>query len=101
MILLDPQARLVIGHRGNRAHAPENTLASLLEAVALGVDAGAGSRATAAARFRGEAVVHASRRSTRSSMHCHATCLSSSNSRRPRRPTRCASPFVAMASRNA
>jgi glycerophosphoryl diester phosphodiesterase len=39
MILLDPRARLVIGHRGNRAHAPENTLVSLLEAVALGVDA--------------------------------------------------------------
>lgn len=39
MILLDPLARPVIGHRGNRAHAPENTLPSLLEAVALGVDA--------------------------------------------------------------
>ena len=39
MILLDPRARLVIGHRGNRAHAPENTLVSLLDAVALGVDA--------------------------------------------------------------
>jgi len=39
MILLDPQARPVIGHRGNRAHAPENTLESLREAVALGVDA--------------------------------------------------------------
>jgi glycerophosphoryl diester phosphodiesterase len=39
MILLDPNARPVIGHRGNRAHAPENTLASLQEAVALGVDA--------------------------------------------------------------
>ena len=39
MILLDPTARPVIGHRGNRAHAPENTLPSLLEAVALGVDA--------------------------------------------------------------
>ncbi len=39
MILLDPQARLVIGHRGNRAHAPENSLESLQEAVALGVDA--------------------------------------------------------------
>jgi glycerophosphoryl diester phosphodiesterase len=39
MILLDPQARLVIGHRGNRAHAPENTLVSLREAVALGADA--------------------------------------------------------------
>jgi glycerophosphoryl diester phosphodiesterase len=39
MILLDPHARPVIGHRGNRAHAPENTLPSLLEAVALGADA--------------------------------------------------------------
>lgn len=39
MILLDPNARPVVGHRGNRAHAPENTLPSLLEAVALGVDA--------------------------------------------------------------
>ena len=39
MILLDPLARPVIGDRGNRAHAPENTLASFQEAVALGVDA--------------------------------------------------------------
>jgi glycerophosphoryl diester phosphodiesterase len=39
MILLDPRARPVIGHRGNRAHAPENTVESLLQAVALGVDA--------------------------------------------------------------
>jgi len=39
MILLDPNARPVIGHRGNRAHAPENTIPSMLEAVALGVDA--------------------------------------------------------------
>ncbi|NCW45285.1 MAG: glycerophosphodiester phosphodiesterase, partial [Gemmatimonadaceae bacterium] len=39
MILLDPDARPVIGHRGNRAHAPENTLPALLEAVAIGVDA--------------------------------------------------------------
>ena len=39
MILLDPSAHPVIGHRGNRAHAPENTLESLQEAVALGVDA--------------------------------------------------------------
>ena len=39
MILIDPLARPVIGHRGNRAHAPENTLASFQEAVALGVDA--------------------------------------------------------------
>jgi glycerophosphoryl diester phosphodiesterase len=38
LILLDPLARPVIGHRGNRAHAPENTLESFLEAVALGVD---------------------------------------------------------------
>jgi len=39
MLLLDPTARPVIGHRGNRAHAPENTVASLLEAVAVGADA--------------------------------------------------------------
>jgi len=39
VVLLDPGARPVIGHRGNRAHAPENTLPALLEAVALGVDA--------------------------------------------------------------
>jgi glycerophosphoryl diester phosphodiesterase len=39
MILLDPLARPVVGHRGNRAHAPENTLPSFHEAVALGVDA--------------------------------------------------------------
>jgi glycerophosphoryl diester phosphodiesterase len=39
MILLDPEARPVIGHRGNRAHAPENTLESLQQAVALGADA--------------------------------------------------------------
>ena len=36
MILLDPLARPVIGHRGNRAFAPENTLESFREAVALG-----------------------------------------------------------------
>jgi len=39
MMLLDPLARPVIGHRGNRAHAPENTLESLRQAVALGADA--------------------------------------------------------------
>lgn len=39
MILLDPLAQPVIGHRGNRAFAPENTLESFLEAVALGADA--------------------------------------------------------------
>lgn len=38
-ILLDPAAHPVIGHRGNRAHAPENTLESLRQALALGVDA--------------------------------------------------------------
>jgi glycerophosphoryl diester phosphodiesterase len=38
-ILRDPDARPVIGHRGNRAHAPENTIESLTQAVALGVDA--------------------------------------------------------------
>lgn len=39
VILLDPSRRPVIGHRGDRAHAPENTLHSLTQAVALGVDA--------------------------------------------------------------
>lgn len=39
MILLDPSRRPVIGHRGDRAHAPENTLPSLTQAVALGADA--------------------------------------------------------------
>lgn len=37
--LTDLNARLVIGHRGNAAHAPENTLESFEQAVALGVDA--------------------------------------------------------------
>lgn len=37
--LLDLSARLVIGHRGNSAHAPENTIESFAQAVALGVDA--------------------------------------------------------------
>ena len=37
--LIDVHARLVIGHRGNAAHAPENTLESFDQAVALGVDA--------------------------------------------------------------
>jgi glycerophosphoryl diester phosphodiesterase len=32
-------ARLVIGHRGNAAHAPENTLESFAQAVTLGADA--------------------------------------------------------------
>jgi len=37
--LLDLTARPVIGHRGNAAHAPENTLESFRQAIALGVDA--------------------------------------------------------------
>lgn len=36
---LDPHARLLVGHRGNSAHAPENTMESLRQAVELGVDA--------------------------------------------------------------
>jgi glycerophosphoryl diester phosphodiesterase len=39
MILLDPLARPVIAHRGNRAHAPENTLEAFRQAVAAGADA--------------------------------------------------------------
>jgi glycerophosphoryl diester phosphodiesterase len=39
MILLDPRAKVVIGHRGDRTHAPENTLESIRHALALGVDA--------------------------------------------------------------
>lgn len=38
-IFSDINARLVIAHRGNRAHAPENTLLALRQAVDLGVDA--------------------------------------------------------------
>ena len=37
--ILDTSRRSVVGHRGNRAHAPENTLESFAQAVALGVDA--------------------------------------------------------------
>lgn len=37
--LTDLDARLVIAHRGNAAHAPENTLESFHQAVALGADA--------------------------------------------------------------
>jgi glycerophosphoryl diester phosphodiesterase len=37
--LLQPELRLVIGHRGNAAHAPENTMPSIEQAIALGADA--------------------------------------------------------------
>ena len=37
--LLDLDRRTVVGHRGNCAHAPENTLESFRQAIALGVDA--------------------------------------------------------------
>ena len=37
--LLDPKAFPVVGHRGNAAHAPENTIESFRQAVAIGVDA--------------------------------------------------------------
>lgn len=37
--LLDFNFRPVIGHRGNRAHAPENTIESFVQAVAAGADA--------------------------------------------------------------
>ena len=37
-LLLDPSARLVVAHRGNSAHAPENTLEALAQGVALGAD---------------------------------------------------------------
>jgi glycerophosphoryl diester phosphodiesterase len=39
LALLDPAARLVIGHRGASAHAPENTIPSFERAVAAGADA--------------------------------------------------------------
>ena len=38
-VLGDPTARLVIGHRGDSAHYPENTAASFDRAIELGVDA--------------------------------------------------------------
>ena len=37
--LLDLNANPIIGHRGNAAHAPENTIESFRQAVAIGVDA--------------------------------------------------------------
>jgi glycerophosphoryl diester phosphodiesterase len=38
-VLFDPDARIVVAHRGNRVGAPENTLESLTQAVAMGADA--------------------------------------------------------------
>jgi glycerophosphoryl diester phosphodiesterase len=38
LCLLDPSARLVIAHRGNSMHAPEDTIESLRQGVALGAD---------------------------------------------------------------
>src|SRR5215212_4458754 len=38
-ILIDRSCRPVIGHRGNRAYAPENTIESFAQAVAAGADA--------------------------------------------------------------
>lgn len=38
-LLLDPEARAVVAHRGDSAHAPENTLESLRRGVSLGADA--------------------------------------------------------------
>ena len=37
--LLDPNVRLVVAHRGNRAHAPENTMEAFRQAMAIGADA--------------------------------------------------------------
>jgi glycerophosphoryl diester phosphodiesterase len=38
-VLCDPNARLVVAHRGNRVAAPENTMESLTQALEMGVDA--------------------------------------------------------------
>ena len=38
-VFTDPNARIVVAHRGNRIAAPENTLESLGDAVELGADA--------------------------------------------------------------
>lgn len=38
-LLLDPDARPVVAHRGDSAHSPENTLESLRHGVSLGADA--------------------------------------------------------------
>ena len=38
-VLVDPSARLVIAHRGDSAHAPENTMEAFASAVHVGADA--------------------------------------------------------------
>jgi glycerophosphoryl diester phosphodiesterase len=38
-LLLDPEARPVVAHRGDSAHAPENTLESFRQGIARGADA--------------------------------------------------------------
>jgi glycerophosphoryl diester phosphodiesterase len=39
LLLLDPEARAVVAHRGDSAHAPENTIESLRRGASLGADA--------------------------------------------------------------
>ena len=39
MLLLDPHARPVIAHRGDRAHAPENTMRAFSRGISAGADA--------------------------------------------------------------
>src|SRR6476620_10045407 len=36
--LLDPDRRPIVGHRGNAAHAPENTMESFRQALAAGAE---------------------------------------------------------------
>src|SRR5215208_5368632 len=36
--LLDPHRRPIVGHRGNAAHAPENTMESFRQALAAGAE---------------------------------------------------------------
>ena len=55
MILLEPEARPVIGHRGAAAYAPENTLEGFRRALALGAEA---LEFDVRASADGEAVVH-------------------------------------------
>ena len=43
-LLLDPGARPVVAHRGNSAHAPENTLEALEQGVSMGAEGATRSR---------------------------------------------------------